>query len=91
MLANYGYIDGTGEYYIIVDTNKCNGCGRCIDACPASLFRVTTDDYEKEVAEVKPELVTKVSHLCPGHSACAKIIEATCQRVCEFGAISHAW
>ena len=91
MLANYGYIDGTGEYYIIVDTDKCDGCGLCVEVCPASLFQVMPDDYDKEVAEVKPELVTRVSYLCPGHSACAKTHGGTCQSVCEPGALSHTW
>ena len=24
-IANYGYTDGSGDYYIIVDTDKCDG------------------------------------------------------------------
>ena len=91
MLANYGYIDGTGEYYIIIDTAKCDACARCVEACPAGLFQVTTDDYDRDVAEVKPDLVAKVSYLCPGHSACARSHGTTCQTVCEGEAISHTW
>ena len=91
MLANYGYIDGTGEYYIIVDTDKCDGCGRCADVCPVDLFQIITDDYGKEVIEVRPELVGKVGYLCPGKNVCSKTSEATCHSVCEQKALSHTW
>ena len=37
MKISYGYSDGTGEYYITVDTGKCDGCGKCVEACPAAV------------------------------------------------------
>ena len=35
MLANYGYSDGSGNYFITIDTEKCNRCGDCVAACPS--------------------------------------------------------
>ncbi len=31
--ANYGYKDGSGEYFITIDTDLCNSCGKCAEAC----------------------------------------------------------
>ena len=31
MIANYGYKDGSGDWFISIDTDRCNGCGKC---CP---------------------------------------------------------
>lgn len=33
MIANYGYEDASGSYFISIDTAKCNGCGECVRAC----------------------------------------------------------
>ena len=33
MIANYGYEDASGSYFISIDTVKCNGCGECVRAC----------------------------------------------------------
>ena len=33
MLANYGYKDGSGDWFITIDTDKCDGCGICATRC----------------------------------------------------------
>ncbi len=33
--VHYGYTDGTGEYFIAIDTGRCDGCGECVSACPS--------------------------------------------------------
>lgn len=91
MLANYGYVDATGEYFITVDTDKCDGCGCCVETCPEGLFEVSMDDYGKLVARVKEKLVAKISYCCPGFDACARSHEANCHSVCECGALEHSW
>lgn len=40
MRANYGYKDGSGEYFITIDTDKYNGCGDCVPACPYGVLGV---------------------------------------------------
>ena len=48
MRANYGYTDGSGEWYITIDTNKCDGCRACAEACPEGCFAIEVDDYDDE-------------------------------------------
>ena len=45
-LANYGYTDGSGDWYIRIDTGLCTGCGDCVAACPAGLFELAEDEYD---------------------------------------------
>lgn len=43
MIIHYGYADGSGEYYLIVDTDKCDGCGRCVEVCPNDILELAPD------------------------------------------------
>lgn len=43
MLANWGYQDGSGGYFIIIDTDVCDGCGKCVEACPDAVLEVGED------------------------------------------------
>ena len=56
MIANYGYKDGSGEFYISIDTDKCLVCTAqraCLTACPKGMFEIMTDDYDDEYAEIE--------------------------------------
>jgi Fe-S-cluster-containing hydrogenase component 2 len=96
MLANYGYSDGSGAYFITVDTDKCDGCGACVSACPASVFQVVDEDpndplSDEPVAIVAPEKKKKIKYEC---SVCKPATERPplpCVRACKAGAISHSW
>ena len=46
MIANYGYKDGSGEYFIAIDTDRCDGCGECAPACPAGVLEIILNDYD---------------------------------------------
>ena len=51
MLANYGYKDASGDFFITIDTDKCNGCGDCVTACPARNFAVLDEDPNDPLRE----------------------------------------
>jgi len=87
----YGYADGTGNYFITIDTGRCDGCGECVPACPSGIFEVTTEDGGQLKARVKEEARKKLAMLCPGYEACSSKLELNCHRVCSRGAISHTW
>lgn len=94
MIANYGFKDGSGDWFIIIDTDKCNGCGNCAEFCPAKILKIGPDEIdifrEEPVAFVKHEEHKKVRYSCapckPGYGAKA----APCVAACETKAISHS-
>ncbi len=54
VIANYGYEDGSGFYYITVDGDVCAACAEhgCVSACPQNVFAIEMDDYDDYVAVV---------------------------------------
>jgi NAD-dependent dihydropyrimidine dehydrogenase PreA subunit len=66
MIANYGYKDGSGEFFIIINTGKCVACTDkpCVKACPESVLEILEDDYDDEVVAVRGEHRNKIKYLC---------------------------
>ena len=91
MKVQYGYSDGTGDYFITIDTERCDGCADCIKACPAGIFVVAEDDDSQPKAKVKEEVRKRLSFLCPGFKSCSSKNEVNCHSVCLKDVISHSW
>jgi Fe-S-cluster-containing hydrogenase component 2 len=93
MKANYGYMDGSGEYYITIDTDQCTQCEHhaCVDACPVGLFEIITDDYDDEVATVKENHRKKVKYDCGPCKPVTDRPTLPCVAACTPGAIIHSW
>ena len=91
MKVQYGYSDGTGEYFINIDYNLCNGCGKCAAVCPAGIFTMETDGASPPRAIITEEQRKKLALLCPGSAACTLGKEFNCQSVCPVDAIAHSW
>ena len=91
MRANYGYADGSGEYYITVDTDRCNGCGDCVPACPKAILEVVTDDYDEPKAAMRPAFARSLADACPGFRACSQRQGSNCHSACPKDALSHSW
>lgn len=97
MKAFYGFKDGSGDWFLIIDTEKCNGCGACVAVCPEHALEVDEDAFdplsEALVARVKDQERTKIRYTCaPCHPGYGKN-PPPCVTACEPGAISHteAW
>ena len=92
MIMHYGYSDGSGEYYIIIDTDKCNGCGKCAKKCPQGTLGLETvfiDLEDKNVVSVGEESRKKIKYSC---SACKPENDgAPCVLACETKAIKCNW
>ncbi len=94
MIANYGYKDGSGEYYIAIDTDKCIACavGRaCIAACPKGMFEPMTDDYDDEVVWIKASFRRSLAYDCSACKPTGGRSSLPCTSACTPGAISHSW
>lgn len=94
MIANYGYEDGSGSYYITIDTNKCGSCQHkdCLAACPAELFLLELDDWDNEVVVIRNNVCNLLRDQC---AECKTTIEKSeqlpCQKACDAQAIIHSW
>lgn len=95
MIANYGYEDGSGKYFISVDTEKCTGCGACVEACPYGVFEVVDDPIDplsdSQVAVVTEAERKKIKYTC---GPCKPVVDRPplpCVAACEEDALSHSW
>lgn len=94
MIANYGYKDGSGEYYISIDTDKCTACESdraCLTACPKGMYEIITDDYDDEVAAVKQQFRRSLAFDCAECKPAGGHASLPCTAACTNGAIKHSW
>lgn len=93
MLANYGYKDGSGEFFITVDTDHCVTCaGRpCVPACPAGVLEIIVDDYDDSVCAVKEEHRKQIKYSCAPCKPAGERPELPCVAACPAGALAHSW
>ena len=95
MIANYGYKDGSGDFFIAIDTDKCDGCGDCIPACPCNVFVVgenANDPLSDEpVAMVSEEQRKKLKYTCNPCKPDRDRPPLPCIEACKAGAIAHSW
>ncbi len=89
-IVHYGYTDASGEYYITIGA-ACDGCAKCIEACPAGVLEMVTDDYGDTVAAVRDEQRRALGYACgpckPAHGP----RDVRCQQACPQDAIKHSW
>lgn len=95
MIAHYGYKDGSGEYFIIIDTDLCNGCGDCEKACPYGVLEIGEDPNdpfrEEPVVMVSEGHRRKIKYSC---SPCKPVSDRPvlpCIEACKPGALRHSW
>ena len=95
MIANYGYKDGSGDFFIAIDTDKCTGCGDCVPACPASVLQIGEDPNDpfrdEPVAFVAEGERKKIKYACAPCKPDKDRPELPCMAACEPAAIAHSW
>jgi len=95
VLANYGYKDASGDFFITIDTDKCDGCGKCVRACPAHIFEVLDEDpndpmRDRPVAVVVEDKKWKLKFGCNPCKPASRP-PLPCIEACGARAISHSW
>ena len=90
-IANYGYSDALGDYYTAVDSEGCDGCGKCVEACPSGVFEVAVDDYDQPVARVRDGVSRELKYICGLCRPTGSPKRLKCHQACPRGAISHSW
>ncbi len=95
MLAHYGYQDGSGQFFITIDTDKCDGCGRCVESCPAGVLEVGPNDndpmHEEPVVKVTDAERKKIKYSCAPCKPVSGRQELPCIQSCPTAAIVHSW
>lgn len=91
MIANYGYEDGSGYYYIKIDTSKCAECESkgCIVACPEKLYITELDDFDDEVVVIRKDARNTLQTSCANCKSEGKT--ELCIKACEPEAIGFSW
>ena len=91
VIIHYGYKDGSGEYFISIDTDKCNGCGECVEVCPQGVLETKTMMIDLEdviVAAVTEKHRKKIKYSC---APCKPEEKPPCVEACDRDAIVHTW
>jgi len=96
--ANFGYKDGSGEYFISVETDVCTGCGDCVRTCRDVGAGVLTLDEnpmdplaEGLVAVVTEEHRKKIKYSCAPCKPVDRKQAAPCVVSCNENALEHSW
>jgi len=72
MLHYNSFQEGVSMYVVTVDEELCTGCGECVNACPAQIFRI-----ENGKAAVS-------SDECLGCQGCVSVCPAGAIKVDEY-------
>jgi Fe-S-cluster-containing hydrogenase component 2 len=93
MIANYGYKDAEGEFYITIDTDRCARCAEkpCVPACPSALFVVEEDPYGEVVVAINEAKRKKLKYECAACKPTSNRPPLPCIAACPYGAVSHSW
>ncbi len=93
--ANYGYKDGSGEYFITIDTDLCNSCGKCVEACPEAVLEMAEDELDplgdEIIAIVSEEHRKRIKYSCAPCKPTGEIKPLPCVLTCEPKALEHSW
>jgi NAD-dependent dihydropyrimidine dehydrogenase PreA subunit len=95
MHAHYGYEDGSGRFYIVVDTDRCNACAECVAVCPAKLLTLQEEEpcEARMVAAINDRQRNDLKTACSACKPARGFSHAAlpCIRACAAGALQHSW
>jgi Fe-S-cluster-containing hydrogenase component 2 len=92
LITHFGYCDGSGEFYVIVDSDRCSGCGKCVVVCPEKALQLETefiDLEDKTVVAISEEHRKKIKYTCGGCKP--ETNQTPCVLSCDAKAIRCVW
>ncbi|MHA2251677.1 MAG: 4Fe-4S binding protein [Candidatus Kariarchaeaceae archaeon] len=93
-IANYGYKNGSGDYFISIDTDLCTACNDCIEVCPSGVLEIVEDELDPlgdELVVIVTEMHRKkIKYSCMPCKSTEKD-KPPCIEVCSVNAIVHSW
>lgn len=92
IIVYYGYMDASGEYYIVIDSDKCDGCGDCAKKCPRQVLEVIktmVDVEERHLIAVREEHRNRLRYICA--QCMPERTEPLCVVTCAKNAIKWIW
>ena len=80
---------------IKIDNDKCDGCGKCVEACPPKILAVGPNELDpladnEVVTVIRPER-KKIKYTCMPCKPVTGRKELPCVTACPTAAISHSW
>ena len=94
MIANYGYKDGSGDFFITIDTDKCDGCGDCLPVCPQKVLEIRGNEFDpladNDMVAVREEHRKKIKYSCAQCKGSDGAV-LPCVAACTRYAIVHSW
>jgi ferredoxin len=95
-IANYGYKDGSGEFFISIDTELCDACNECVTICPEGVLETVEDEIDplgdEFVVTVTEEHRKKIKYSCMSCKSSAEVSkDPPCVEICHVEAITHSW
>ena len=95
MIANFGYKDGSGDFFISIDTDKCDGCRDCVPACPYGVLEVRDNEFDpmadNQMAAVIELHRKKIKYSCSPCKPDSPSSNLPCMLACKTNAIGHSW
>ncbi|MEM0216959.1 MAG: 4Fe-4S binding protein [Candidatus Bathyarchaeia archaeon] len=85
-------MNASGEYYIVIDSDKCDGCEDCAKKCPKSVLeavKMMVDIEERCLISVKEEYRNKLRYVCA--QCMPEKTKPPCVATCEKNAIEWIW
>ncbi len=95
VLAHLDDCGWAGRDAITIDTDKCDGCGECVPACPGAVIQVEEDENDplndEPVAKVADEQRKNLKYACASCKPDRHRQSLPCVAACTPGAIAHSW
>jgi len=95
MIADYEDKDGSDEFFMVLDTDTCDGCGDRVEACQWGVLEIGGDENDPVrkglVMEMYVEHRRTLKYSC---GQCKPVVDRPplpCVGACLSDALSHSW